>query len=561
MPRGGGVPAEALSALRGRLVALPVRHPERSVLITSTAQLYGVSRATLYRLLRGERRPKDTHRADRGRPRTMPAVEVERWCEIIAAMKIRTTNKKGRHLSTVRTLQLLIEYGVDTPYGFQKLSPGQLTASTVNRHLHRLGYDHARMTRQPPAVRFQAERANALWHFDMSPSDLKHLKTPVWIDPDRVGAPILMLFSIVDDRSGVAYQEYRCVYGEDVETALRFLFNAMASKPPQANGEVDPFQGIPAALSLDNGPVGKSSVFKRVMQSLGVEVLPHMPAGSDGRRTTARAKGKVERPFRTVKDAHETLYHFHEPENEAEANRWLALFIANYNRSDHRSEPHTRIDDWLAHLPADGVRQMCTWERFCAFAREPERRLVGIDCRLTVAGVTYEVDAELAGETVVVWWGLFDQELWVEHGEARLGPFRPTGGPIPLHRYRKHRKSRREVRADQVAALADKLVLPRAALSGENGVIMTGKQSPADATEIPLRPFQDPDPFHQLVFANPIAARRAIADAIRVPLATLSDEDRAFIDALLNRSLARPEILAAVRERFPQGRRGGLGPC
>ena len=26
-----------------------------------------------------------------------------------------------------------------------------------------------------------------------------------------------MLFSVVDDRSGVAYQEYRCVYGEDVE--------------------------------------------------------------------------------------------------------------------------------------------------------------------------------------------------------------------------------------------------------------------------------------------------------------------------------------------------------
>jgi hypothetical protein len=26
-----------------------------------------------------------------------------------------------------------------------------------------------------------------------------------------------------------------------------------------------------------------------------------------------------------------------------------------------------------------------------------------------VAGVAYEVDAELAGETVVVWWGLFDR--------------------------------------------------------------------------------------------------------------------------------------------------------
>jgi hypothetical protein len=44
-----------------------------------------------------------------------------------------------------------------------------------------------------------------------------------------------------------------------------------------------------------------------------------------------------------------------------------------------------------------------------------------------------------------------------------------------------------------------------------------------------------------------------------VPLAKLSDEDRTFIDALLARTLARPEIITAVRERFPQGRRGGVG--
>ena len=471
MPAASAVPVEALATLRRRLAALPARHPERAVLVTSTAQLYAVSRATLYRLLRGDRRPKDAHRTDRGYPRSMPAPEIERWCEIVAAMKVRTTNRKGRHLSTVRTLQLLVEYGVDTPDGFRKLEPGTLTASTLNRHLRRLGYDHERMVRQPPAVRFQAERSNALWHSDMSPSDLKQLKAPPWIDADRQGAPTLMLFS-VDDRSGVAYQEYRCVYGEDAETALRFLFNAMALKVSAEQGEGDGFHGIPDTIHLDNGPVAKSAVFKRVTESLGVEVITHMPAGSDGRRTTARAKGKVERPFRTVKDAHETLYHFHEPETEAEANRWLARFVTTYNRGDHRSEPHSRIDDWLAHLPPDGVRQMCAWERFCVFAREPERRLVGIDCRLTFAGVTYEIDAELAGETVVVWWGLFDQELWVEHDEERRGPFLPVGGPIPLHRYRKHRKSRQEVRADQVSELAGKLALPRAALSGEDGVVM-----------------------------------------------------------------------------------------
>ncbi len=144
MPKGVAVPVEALAALRRRLAALPARHPERVAVMTSTAQLYAVSRATLYRLLRGGRRSRDAHRADRGRPRSMPAPEIERWCEIVAAMKVRTTNKKGRHLSTVRTLQLLVEHGVDTPDGFQKLAPGRLTPSTVNRHLRRLGYGAVR---------------------------------------------------------------------------------------------------------------------------------------------------------------------------------------------------------------------------------------------------------------------------------------------------------------------------------------------------------------------------------------------------------------------------------
>jgi hypothetical protein len=125
--------------------------------------------------------------------------------------------------------------------------------------------------------------------------------------------------------------------GEDVEAALRFLFAGIARKTDEA----DPFLGIPAVFYLDNGPVAKSAVFKRVMESLGVAVTPHMPAGNDGRRTTARAKGKVERPFRTVKDAHETLYHFHQPASEEEANRWLARFIRTYNLGEHRSERHS----------------------------------------------------------------------------------------------------------------------------------------------------------------------------------------------------------------------------
>lgn len=302
-------------------------------------------------------------------------------------MKLRTRNGKGRHLSTVQAIRILEEHGVEAPDGPTRLPPGLLSKATANRYLKEWGYDHERMTRPPAAVRFQAEHSNALWHFDLSPSDLKQVECPSWIEPGR-GAPTLMIYSIVDDRSGVAYQEYHRVYGEDVEAALRFLFNAMAPKPEE---DGSPFQGIPAAIYADNGPITKSALFRRVMEHLGVAVLSHLPAGKDGRRPTARSKGKVERPFRTVKKAHETLYHFHKPETEAEANRWLKRYIAQYNAQQHRSEAHSRIEDWLKNLPADGVRDMCSWERFCAFAREPERRQVGGDARISVGGTLYEV--------------------------------------------------------------------------------------------------------------------------------------------------------------------------
>jgi hypothetical protein len=295
----------------------------------------------------------------------------------------------------------------------------------------------------------------------MSPSDLKQVEAPLWIEQGR-GKPTLMLFSVVDDCSGVVYQEYRSVYGEDAESALRFLFNAFAAKPePEL-----PFQGLPVTIYMDNGPVSRSRVFQSVMGSLGIRVLTHLPPKQDDRHTAARAKGKVERPFRTVKEVHETLYHFHKPKDEAEANLWMRRALVTYNNGGHRAEPHARIEHWLRHLPGEGVRAMCSWERFCAFAREPERRTVAGDATVSVEGVSYEVEPELAGETVTLLWGLFDQQLFVEHGGKRYGPYEPSRGAVPLYRYRKYQKSRAEERLDKVVRLADQLGLPRATVTG-----------------------------------------------------------------------------------------------
>ena len=540
------IPADSLLQLRQRLDRLPRKSSERAAQVAAVAQLYGVSPATVYRALRTFLKPRAAHRRDRGQPRVLPQTELERYCELIAALKLRTTNKQGRHLSTQRAIELLEQYGVETSQGLIRAPQGVLHKTTINVYLRQWHLDQPRLTRQPPAVRFEAEHSNDCWQFDMSPSDLKHLHTPDWIDP-RKGEPTLMLFSVVDDRSGMCYLEYRCVYGEDAESALRFLFNAMAPKADPAFA----FQGRPKLIYLDNGPVAKSRVFQNVMLALGIAWQTHLPAGKDGTRVTARAKGKVERPFRTVKEAHETLYHFHQPASEAQANEWLWRYLLRYNDQQHRAEAHSRREDWLAHIPTDGIREMCAWEQFCRFAREPERRKVGIDARVTVEGTAYEVEPDLAGETVLLLWGLFDDELYVEYEGERSGPYYPVSGPIPLHRYRAFKRGRAEERADRIRQLADQLGLPMAALAGHEVRL----QPPTIPPDIPTQPF-DAGAL-EYSFPSTVAAKLAIADDLGQPLAKLPADDRAFIDQVLAETLMQRLVFARIRAYFRRKPLGG----
>lgn len=531
------IPTEALLDLQRRLRTYPPRSHERRIIIIQVAELYGVSESTLYRALQATGIPKALRRSDRGVPRVIPKESMERYCEIVAAIKVRTSNKKGRCLSTNEVLRILTEHGIETPDGFCKLPAGSLSVTTVNRYLRDWGFDRTTLGREPAAVRFQAEHSNDCWQFDLSPSDLKEVKEPSWVREGK-GNPTLMLFSVVDDRSGVAYQEYHCVYGEDVETALRFLFRAMSPK-----GVTDfPFQGIPAMIYTDNGPIARSHVFLQVMKYLGIQIRTHLPAGKDGRRTTARSKGKVERPFRTVKEMHETLYHFHEPKDEDEANQWLMRFLLRYNSMEHRSEPHSRIEDWLQNFPEQGIREMCSWERFSTFAREPERRKVGSDARVTVQSTSYQVESDLAGEEVILWWGLFDTELYLEHGERRYGPYAPINGPIPLHRFRQYKKSKAQHRADRIENLAGKLVLPRSALAGYDALPLA-----ADNSSLKSEAFNRPDPYRELTFPSVLVAKLAIADHFAIPLAKLSPEQVTKINEILAETLDKVEVLNRTR--------------
>ena len=126
--RRKAIPTDSLLQLRQRLDRLPPKSPERAAQITAMALLYCISVTTVYRTLRAFQKPHIAHRRDHGKPRILPPSELEYYCELIAALKLRTTNKAGRHLSTTRAIQLLEEHGVETTQGLVKLPKGWLTA-------------------------------------------------------------------------------------------------------------------------------------------------------------------------------------------------------------------------------------------------------------------------------------------------------------------------------------------------------------------------------------------------------------------------------------------------
>jgi len=150
------IPEDRLYELKNRLDLMPPRSSERKNAVAEFGKFYNFSSKTIYRRLRKIKKPKLLHRSDSGIPRKMSKFELEKYCEIIAAMKIRTSNNKGRHLSTNEAIRLLEEVGIETPGGFVKAPKSLLKKSTVNRYLKKWGYRLDDLSVQPVSTRFQA---------------------------------------------------------------------------------------------------------------------------------------------------------------------------------------------------------------------------------------------------------------------------------------------------------------------------------------------------------------------------------------------------------------------
>lgn len=140
--------------------------------------------------------------------------------------------------------------------------------------------------------------------------------------------------------------------------------------------------------------------------------------------------------------------------------------------------------------------------------------------------------------------------LFVEFGTRRFGPYAPVGAPIPLHRYRKPGKTSVQKRADRISELAERIALPRSALSGEGDAALGPVGGSAAVLPFPGRPFVDPDPYRQFAYASRLDALRGVSALLQRPLARLAEADLAFVNTLVDRTLDKAAIAADVQSWF-----------
>ena len=169
------IPTEVIVDLYYKLSNLSAKHRDRKPLINETAKAFSVSPSTVRRAIKNYSQPRSVIRSDYNCPRKINKEEMVRYCELIAALKIRSTNRKGKQLSTPRAIWILENHGIDLE-GKRINSPkGLLTKPTVNRYLKRLGLTSKNFLCEPVVVRFQATYSNECWQLDFTPSELKYL--------------------------------------------------------------------------------------------------------------------------------------------------------------------------------------------------------------------------------------------------------------------------------------------------------------------------------------------------------------------------------------------------
>lgn len=522
------IPLEVLYRLDEKITNLPYQGKLRRTLVQEVALRYQLSETTVYRQLRNlmlhpvERMT----RKDKGCPKIIKEEELYHYCQLVAAMKIRSMNGKKHMLSTAQCIKFLEDDGVTVKNRTIKAPKNLLKVSTINNYLNHYLISPDDILSEPTVNHFEAAYSNQCWQFDITPSELHRLPSQHPDDPRR-----LMVYSVIDDKSGLVYSRYYLAEGEDTLTALDFLYHAFS----KMTGEQPELYGIPDFIYTDNASFIKSRLFMRVMTKLGIQVLTHLPRGKGGRKTTARAKGKSERLHRSIKSMVEPRYQFELPNELDHGNDYLRQFAIEIAHKKHRTQNLTRYQVWKTNLPAQVDLSICSYEHYSLLLRDPVERTVKSDATVQFNCVHYQLHPQFAGEEVLLLISPDNASIHIEYREQEYGPFLPIEAPTLFGEYNHHKKSEKEQAADNVVALSQHIALNLPAYENQT------KHAPLNINVNLL-------PGYVKKYQTPLEAKLGLAKHLGKPISLLTEKQKQFIDTLTQQTLEHDALIAQLNE-------------
>jgi transposase InsO family protein len=274
-----------------------------------------------------------------------------------------------------------------------RLQQGAVSLSTLRRLYGQHGLDRAvlRVADGRVRLRWQADRADALWHADVCHGPA--MKVAGRTVPLRIHA-------LLDDHSRYIIAIAATSTEREVEM-LSLLVKAMRSTGRR-----------PEALYLDNGATYTGDVLATACSRLGIGLLhatPHDP----------QARGKMERFWRTLREG--CLDHIGTPASLHDVQVRLLAFLAKH----YHVAPHASL---MGKCPAEVYETALRYDESVSEAAlgaaltVHAKRRVRRDGTLEVGGVTFETRTGfLAGRVVVVGRSLLDptSDPWIEHEEQR----------------------------------------------------------------------------------------------------------------------------------------------
>ncbi len=312
-------------------------------------------------------------RADRGRPRALPAAVAD------ALLGIKEGNPALSVQLVIREARELPEVPPELP----------LPPATVHRLLARHGLMDKSIGEPSEADRrrFAFQRAGEMWM-----SDVMHGPT-VWVGGRKRKT---YLIAFIDDATRVI-PHCGFALAENTTTFLPVLQQAILRR------------GLPARLYVDNGSNYRSRHLSLVCARLGIALIHSRPYQPQGR-------GKIERWFKTVRAQLLTRLTPEDVASLEALNRRLQIWVqGEYHHAPHRGlDGRTPLEQW-AQTGGEVRFPEPNLDLDDLFLFETQRK-VQKDRTVSLHGVVYEVDAVLVGEKVTL----------------RYDPSAPTGRAIQV---------------------------------------------------------------------------------------------------------------------------------